>query len=806
MSSSISLYRKYRPKNFAEIEGQDFVVRTLKNSIINNKLNHAYILSGPRGIGKTSIAKIFAKAVNCLNPNNGDCCNECKNCLLISSNTTLDVVEMDAASNNGVADIRNLIDNVNYLPIDLNYKVYIIDEAHMLTNGAWNALLKTIEEPPKHLIFIFATTESYKIPLTIMSRCQKYTLSNLSIYELEKTIQRICEIEGIQITTDASKKLAAISDGSARDCLTFLGQLDTFTNSNITIDDINQVFGLLDIQQKFELISNVINSRFDKVISSIQEYEIKGIDFYQLGIEIVQILFDKLVYEKTHNDNLLQVLTRLNLSFISVQPKFLIKMIEVWQDGIFKMKVNSNQKFYFELTCLSSIKIFDFDNLPNLNTQTKPFENNLINKREIKPQDNNTIVNKPIVENRVDIKNVKKLKDDDFINVEANDVITTKVLGNENEVTDINYVKVGKKDEDKSLKKLSEAVEESKNSNDFFNEEIKSIEDKIVTPDDFDVSKIIESSMTTKPYVVEDKQQKNQSNKKTKDKQINELDLTQEENLFNMSFDDYQESAKEIGKAIENATNIENTVKQNDQKVISKKQEIINEFKNNLKSVATIIPKQKVDDNKQENVLENNQKVENNNQNNTIDIIVDDNFTSKKEKQKEAEKQKIVSDLKTIKINEYTQEEKREIFFKIADNASTNTKEKVSTIFNSLKGKIAKSIEEGYLVNADKILFASNHGVVIIYDEIISCKNLNANSHHINFLKYIEEKFGSVYLFLAITKNEAQEFTNLYKEHLKTKNKLEDIKIDILLDTLNKKETIKDIAMNMLDDLIEEEN
>ena len=238
MNSRIAFYRKYRPKNFSEIIGQKFVIKTLTNSIIKNKKSHAYIFSGPKGVGKTSIAKIFSKAVNCLESDNGDCCNKCDNCILIDKGQAVDVVELDAASNNGVGEVRNIIDTVGYLPNSLKYKVYIIDEAHMLSNAAWNAFLKLVEDPPEYLIFIFATTEPYKFPPTIISRCQRYNFLKLNNLELKEYLLKISEKENIKIDDSSLNKISELSDGSLRDGCSLLDQLDSYTNSNIKEKDI----------------------------------------------------------------------------------------------------------------------------------------------------------------------------------------------------------------------------------------------------------------------------------------------------------------------------------------------------------------------------------------------------------------------------------------------------------------------------------------------------------------------------------------------------------------------------------------
>lgn len=360
-NNNLSLYRKYRPINFDQIIGQYFIVKTLKYSIINNNITHAYIFSGTRGCGKTSIAKIFSKAVNCLDFSN-DVCNQCKNCKDINNNMNIDIIELDAASNNGVNEIKELIDTVKYSPNQLKYKVYIIDEAHMLSNSAWNALLKTIEEPPKHVIFIFATTEFHKIPATIVSRCQRFDFSKLTIKELEQLITYVADNENILISNNAKNKIALLSDGGARDCLSILDQLSNYTNKNITIEDVDNVFGLSSNQSIIKLINAIIEHDNETMFKVLNIWSKQNLDYLWMINQIINFCLDKAIYLKTNDINLLTYLTTNELFELNTTNyQALLNIISEFKKTYENIKKFGNSKFYFDLCLLNFDSTYSCD-------------------------------------------------------------------------------------------------------------------------------------------------------------------------------------------------------------------------------------------------------------------------------------------------------------------------------------------------------------------------------------------------------------------------------------------------------------
>lgn len=292
-----ALYRKYRPKNFDEVVGQEVIVKTLKNSIKNNMVSHAYLLAGPRGTGKTSIAKIFAKILNCQNlKENFQPCNECISCTQANSNQNIDIIEIDAASNNGVDEIREIRNKITLVPTNSKYKIYIIDEVHMLTTQAFNALLKTLEEPPEHIIFIFATTEPHKIPRTILSRCQRFDYKKVSNVDIVKRLKFICESEKINITEEALYEIAKLSDGGMRDSISLLDQALAYSDNEITIDDIHSINGTLSKDEIENFIIELLNKNLVEVIKKIEQYDLDGKNIVKITKELIEELKNCIIY------------------------------------------------------------------------------------------------------------------------------------------------------------------------------------------------------------------------------------------------------------------------------------------------------------------------------------------------------------------------------------------------------------------------------------------------------------------------------------------------------------------------------
>ena len=325
-----ALYRTYRPSTFDEVAGQEHIVKTLKNALATGKLAHAYLFAGPRGTGKTTMAKLLAKALNC-DEGIGHQCNECKNCKAIIDGTHPDVLELDAASNNGVDEIRELIDKVKYGTILGRYKVYIIDEVHMLSTGAFNALLKTLEEPPEHVIFILATTEPHKILPTILSRCQRYDFTKLSDKDIKNRLKAVLEKEGVAYNEDAIDIIISLADGGMRDALSILDQVLAYSGNKLDVQDILNIFALESKEEKIALLNSIINKDVSDVLQRIKRYISLGTDIKRLTDDLLLILKDILIYQSSRNISCLEVLNEQEASsfFKCLDIDETLKMIDI---------------------------------------------------------------------------------------------------------------------------------------------------------------------------------------------------------------------------------------------------------------------------------------------------------------------------------------------------------------------------------------------------------------------------------------------------------------------------------------------
>ena len=390
-----ALYRKYRPKDFDSVVGQTAIVQTLKNSIINHNFSHAYMFFGPRGTGKTTMSKIFARNINCLDPKDGIACGKCEHCEVSFSKDCIDIIEIDAASNNGVDEIRELKNKISLVPSQLKYKVYIIDEVHMLSIGAFNALLKTLEEPPEHAIFILATTDPQKVPETIVSRCQCFSFKKISVDTIKEKLESVCKEEKIKIDDEVLENIAILADGGLRDALGLLDKLVSYTDKKITMDDFISINGIISNKQLDEFIGYIMNGDIAKVLSSINEFDNNGKNLIQI---ISQIL--------NYGRNII-VNYYLNNTKIPYDINKLQEFINRVNESMFDIKKSDNTRIFIEMFILKYMSEHTINCVENVVVEKEKVEV----KQEVKEQPKKEVVKETTDDEEFDFS--KEYEDND---------------------------------------------------------------------------------------------------------------------------------------------------------------------------------------------------------------------------------------------------------------------------------------------------------------------------------------------------------------------------------------------------------
>lgn len=373
----VALYRKMRPKKFAQMVGQAHIVKTLVNQIKSDRISHAYLFCGTRGTGKTSAAKIFAKAVNCVNSKDGEPCGECESCRRIESGGDMNVIEIDAASNNSVDNIREIRDEVKYPPANARFKVYIIDEVHMLSTGAFNALLKTLEEPPEHIIFILATTDPQKIPVTIHSRCQRFDFKRISAKLIGETLKKYMEEEQIKVTEDAISYIAAAADGAMRDALSVIDQCAAFYfGEEITLSKVLEVCGAVDTEVLFEMTQALFEHNGRKCLKIIEDAVSKGRDIIQFVNDLIVHIRNVLVSASAEEGSYALEFSGENIEKYRKQAEktdkgFLIELISVFSGLQPTLKYSAAPRVVFEVECLKICNPSDGENIEQLKSEMR---------------------------------------------------------------------------------------------------------------------------------------------------------------------------------------------------------------------------------------------------------------------------------------------------------------------------------------------------------------------------------------------------------------------------------------------------
>lgn len=406
-----ALYRKYRPKTFDDVVGQEVIIKTLSNSIINEMVSHAYLFTGPRGTGKTSIAKIFAKIINCENKESILACEKCVSCVQMNKNQNVDVIEIDAASNNGVDEIREIRNKISLVPSNSKYKIYIIDEVHMLTNQAFNALLKTLEEPPAHIIFVFATTEPHKIPRTILSRCQRFDFKKIGNKQIVERLKKITEEENIKINLEALEEIALLSDGGLRDSISLLDQAVSYANDEITLKDIHDINGSIGKEEARNIIRDLSTNNLVAILQKIEDFENNGKSISKIIQELIEELKNIIIYYNAPN-----FYNEKETFYEEIKDKInniqLYDYIHHLSELINVIKNSNNGKILFEIEI---IKMIDFSNKASVsnnkaNEKEKPKEEKIDVKHNVEKKH----VKTEIKEDKIDKTDFKQEISDDF--------------------------------------------------------------------------------------------------------------------------------------------------------------------------------------------------------------------------------------------------------------------------------------------------------------------------------------------------------------------------------------------------------
>ena len=398
-----ALYRKWRPKTFDDIIGQEHVTTTLKNQIANDRIAHAYLLCGTRGTGKTSTAKVMAKALNCLNPKDGNPCNECEMCKKISQGLAIDVTELDAASNNGIDKIRDIIDDTKYPPQEGKYKIYIMDEVHMLSMVAVNAFLKTLEEPPQNVIFILATTDPQRLPITILSRCQRFDFKRISIKDLTERLRTIVTAQGVLADDKSLDLIARVSDGAARDALSILDQAISMGDGSVNYDNLVEMLGLVTNEYLFDFTSAIIEKNVEKAMVVIEKVVFAGKDMYLFIKDLIEHYRNLLMLKVTSNPQEVLDMSLENIKLLDEQSKRIrveeiMRDIRILQEAEGNAKLSKQARLYLELAAIKMCKIeYDTSNeviLTRINKLEEAIKNGSItvvqgNKTEPVQKNNN---------------------------------------------------------------------------------------------------------------------------------------------------------------------------------------------------------------------------------------------------------------------------------------------------------------------------------------------------------------------------------------------------------------------------------
>ena len=705
-----AFYRTYRPNTFDKVVGQDHIVRTLLNIIKMNKISHGYLFCGPRGTGKTSIARVFANTINCTHTKEAEAiCNHC----LENANKSLDIIEIDAASNNGVNDIRTIREQINFAPTNHPYKIYIIDEVHMLSKGAFNALLMTLEEPPKHAIFILATTNPDKIPDTVLSRVQRYNFKRITKNVLKSQLEYIFKTEAIKFDQDSLELIATLANGSLRDALSIADQINAYANSNITKNDLMDIFGLVSIESQVELINYLVNKNVGQALQYFDALVSAGVDLSKLVVSLINLLKDFLIYKKTANTNLIETCSEEQVNQIQIKSDYVYKFLEILTPLSNQIKYSEIPQQLFQLAiiqlCSIDAPLRDFPSEKTTTFVNDDFANYLSPK------------------NFDDSDKVKDITSERFIQTNAQDFGST------------NRLNVSNQTKDQTILSEFSTNEVKKRFDNFFDDQSLLVEkEKIQTQ-----TNPFQTKSESEEFPFKSSQSETKSIEEKFDLQINNNATETEAFSFQNTYGDADD-------VLERATNLINMANEADGSEVEVDETILLE---SSKEFNNQIDKQIYDTNE-------------------IDLTKPKDFSNIINPEATEEFDISKTEPKTIltntNSNEYKLTQPNIInLFILADRDSfDHFKQALTRAILNMNGEFGRFTA---LLKDVKFICSANNFILVSSKENWIINDLKSFETDLKFQEFLSQSFGKKTHFFAITKDEYQEAKKLYLE-LKTAN------------------------------------
>lgn len=705
-----AFYRTYRPNTFDKVVGQDHIVRTLLNIIKMNKISHGYLFCGPRGTGKTSIARVFANTINCTHTKEAEAiCNHC----LENAHKSLDIIEIDAASNNGVNDIRTIREQINFAPTNHPYKIYIIDEVHMLSKGAFNALLMTLEEPPKHAIFILATTNPDKIPDTVLSRVQRYNFKRITKNVLKSQLEYIFKTEDIKFDQDSLELIATLANGSLRDALSIADQINAYANSNITKNDLMDIFGLVSIESQVELINYLVNKNVGQALQYFDALVSAGVDLSKLVVSLINLLKDFLIYKKTANTNLIETCSEEQVNQIQIKSDYVYKFLEILTPLSNQIKYSEIPQQLFQLAiiqlCSIDAPLRDFPSEKTTTFVNDDFANYLSPK------------------NFDDSDKVKDITSERFIQTNAQDFGST------------NRLNVSNQTKDQTILSEFSTTEVKKRFDNFFDDQSLLVEkEKIQTQ-----TNPFQTKSESEEFPFKSSQSETKSIEEKFDLQINNNATETEAFSFENTYGDADD-------VLERATNLINMANEADGSEVEVDETILLE---SSKEFNNQIDKQIYDTNE-------------------IDLTKPKDFSNIINPEATEEFDISKTEPKTIltntNSNEYKLTQPNIInLFILADRDSfDHFKQALTRAILNMNGEFGRFTA---LLKDVKFICSANNFILVSSKENWIINDLKSFETDLKFQEFLSQSFGKKTHFFAITKDEYQEAKKLYLE-LKTAN------------------------------------